>query len=81
MFFVRWLRKRHERKYLSRSLRHLCMILCFIGGAIFSTVLCAYFKDRAIWGALIFLIILQGDLLYADLVKEKELLDQVPNGH
>mgnify|MGYP007129177757 FL=1 len=47
----------------------------------FSTVLCAYFKDRAIWGALIFLIILQGDLLYADLVKEKELLDQVPNGH
>ena len=57
------------------------MILCFVAGAIFSTVLCAYFKDRAIWGALIFLIILQGDLLYADLVKEKELLDQVPNGH
>ena len=80
-FFVRWLRKRHEKKYLNRSLRHLCMILCFIAGAIFSTVLCAYFKDRAIWGALIFLVILQGDLLYADLVKEKELLDQVPNGH
>lgn len=80
-FFVRWLRKRHEKKYLNRSLRHLCMILCFVAGAIFSTVLCAYFKDRAIWGALIFLIILQGDLLYADLVKEKELLDQVPNGH
>ena len=56
------------------------MILCFVAGAIFSTVLCAYFKDRAIWGALIFLVILQGDLLYADLVKEKELLDQVPNG-
>ncbi len=72
---------RHEKKYLNRSLRHLCMILCFIAGAIFSTVLCAYFKDRAIWGALIFLVILQGDLLYADLVKEKELLDQVPNGH
>ena len=80
-FFVRWLRKRHEKKYLNRSLRHLSMILCFIGGAIFSTVLCVYFKDRAIWGSLIFLIILQGDLLYADLVKEKELLDQVPNGH
>ena len=80
-FFVRWLRKRHEKKYLNRSLRHLCMILCFIAGAIFSTVLCAYFKDRGIWGALIFLVILQGDLLYADLVKEKELLDQVPNGH
>ena len=56
-FFVRWLRKRHEKKYLNRSLRHLCMILCFIAGAIFSTVLCAYFKDRAIWGALIFLVI------------------------
>lgn len=80
-FFVRWLRKRHEKKYLNRSLRHLCMILCFIGGAVLSTVMCHYFKDRAIWGSLIFLIILQGDLLYADLVKEKELLDQVPNGH
>ena len=80
-FFVRWLRKRHEKKYLNRSLRHLCMILCFIGGAALSTVMCHYFKDRAIWGSLIFLIILQGDLLYADLVKEKELLDQVPNGH
>ena len=51
------------------------------GGAALSTVMCHYFKDRAIWGSLIFLIILQGDLLYADLVKEKELLDQVPNGH
>ena len=30
---------------------------------------------------IILLIILLGDLLYADLVKEKELLDQVPNGH
>ena len=38
-FFVRWLRKRHEKKYLNRSLRHLCMILCFVAGAIFSTVL------------------------------------------
>ena len=48
------------------------MILCFIAGAIFSTVLCAYFKDRAIWGALIFLVILQGDFLFVDIVKENE---------
>lgn len=80
-FFVRWLRKRSEKKYLFRSMRHLCMILCFIAGAIVSTILCHYFKDQAIFGALVFLFILQGDLLYADLVKEKEMLDKVPSGH
>ncbi len=80
-FFVRWLRKKEEISYLIRSFKHLSMILGFIVGAMLSTIACYYFGDKALLGALVFLIVLFVNLLYADLVKEKDLLHRVPNGH
>lgn len=80
-FFVRWLRKKEEIGYLIRSFKHLAMILGFIVGAMLSTVACYCFGNKAILGALVFLVILFVNLLYADLVKEKDLLHRVPNGH
>lgn len=80
-YFVRWLRKREKRTYLVKSLRHFFMIVMFIVGASVSTIMCHYFHNQAILGALVILIVLFVDLLYADLVKEKNLLNRVPRGH
>lgn len=80
-YLVRWLRKKEERKYLFISLRHFCMIFMFVIGAVFSTVLCHYFHDQAILFALIILGVLFVDLVRADLIEEKELLNKVPSGH
>lgn len=61
--------------------KHGIMLLSFVLGAIAAGVLSWYFGVRAIWFTLIPLIILAVDLLRADLVTEKELLDIPPCGH
>lgn len=80
-YLVRWLRKKDEKAYLFRSMRHFCMIMMFGLGAVMATVLCSYFHDQAILFALIILGIIFVDLLRADLIEEKELLNKVPSGH
>lgn len=80
-YLVKWLRKREEKTYLKRSLRHFLMIIMFIVGAVISTMICTVYHDQAIFGAIAILLVIFVDLLYADLVKEKELLNKVPSGH
>ena len=50
-------------------------------GAVAGTVLCRLCGGRAIWGALPLLAVILAALLRADLVEEKDLLEQKPAGH
>lgn len=60
---------------------HGVMLLCFILGAVVSAFLCVVFDVRAIWFAIIPLIVLFADLLRADLTREKDKLTVAPRGH
>lgn len=60
---------------------HGVMLLSFVLGAIAAGVLSYFFGVRAIWFALIPLIILAADLMRADLTTEKEMLNVKPRGH
>ncbi len=80
-FLVKWMRKKDEKAYLNRALRHFGMLGMFTMGAAIGALLCLTFKSQTIWFALIVLGIVFIDLLHADLVVEKELLDRVPKGH
>ena len=60
---------------------HGVMLLCFVLGAVVSAFLCGNFGVRAIWFALIPLIILFAELLRADLTREKDKLTVAPRGH
>ena len=60
---------------------HGVMLLCFVLGAVASAFLCVIFHVRAIWFAVIPLVILFADLLKADLTTEKDKLMVVPRGH
>lgn len=64
-----------------RAWAHTAMVLCFMGGVTASTVACRFLDVKAIWLALIPLVILFIDLLHADLTKEKDLLEVPPSGH
>lgn len=81
VYFVKWLKHKAERNYLKRSAFHAGMIFSFIIGAVLASFLCNYFETRAIWFAEILLAAVFIDLLHADLTKEKDLLDRVPDGH
>ena len=73
---------RQERaSHLQRLGRHGGMLAVFVAGGIVSTFLCRRLLGRAIWFSLIPLGIVLADLLYADLVKERECLEQTPRGH
>lgn len=69
------------KQHTSRLAMHLGMLFCFVVGGIVSTILCHLYLGKAIWAALVPLAILLADLLYADLKKEKDMHDVIPNGH
>jgi uncharacterized membrane protein YoaK (UPF0700 family) len=69
------------RKYYRRALEHLGMLCVFVVGGVCATMLCKIFLGKALWFALIPLVIVFSDLLYADLKKEKGKLDLIPHGH
>jgi uncharacterized membrane protein YoaK (UPF0700 family) len=80
--FCKTLRHRGEdRDYHKRALEHLGMLFVFVVGGVCATVLCRYFQGHALWFALIPLFVVLGDLLYADIKKEKGKLDLIPHGH
>lgn len=60
---------------------HGVMLLCFVLGAVVSAFLCNIFNVRAIWFAVLPLVILFADLLKADLTTEKDKLMVAPRGH
>ena len=57
------------------------MLLVFVIGGVISTILCNLFLGKAIFAALIPLMIVFIDLLYADLKREKGALERIPHGH
>ncbi len=78
---VKSIKHKDEKQFTVRLKRHISMLACFVAGGIISTYLSTHYLGKAIWGALIPLVILFVDLLYADLKKEKDKHDIVPNGH
>lgn len=72
--------KRGESKYILRAFEHIRMIVVFVLGGVLSTVLCAHFLGKAIWGALIPLAVVFADLLIAD-IKQHGHLEAKPHGH
>lgn len=70
-----------EKRKLRQGSVHLIMILFFVLGVAAATVASRYLQEKAIWCALVPLIVLFVDLLHADLTKEKALLEQTPAGH
>jgi uncharacterized membrane protein YoaK (UPF0700 family) len=79
-FFVKAIRDK-DKKAAHRSKMHGAMILFFLLGGIYSSVLCSFFGLHAIWGAIPILFFMFIKLAYADLTYEKDLLYKVPRGH
>lgn len=73
--------KGKDRGVLHRGLVHLLMLTGFFTGACVLTIFCAILKEKAIWIAIIPMMANFVLLLYADLVKEHDLLWKVPRGH
>lgn len=67
--------------YRRRLLIHSRMLLFFTLGGVASAALCRFFSGRAVFFALIPLLVLLIDLLYADLKTEKSSFSRKPTGH
>lgn len=64
-----------------RAGAHVWMLACFFAGAALLTSLCPLLQAKAIWLALVPLLVAAARLLYADLIAERELLSRKPSGH
>lgn len=80
IYLAKWLQKKDGASLL-RCLQHEKMLLLFLAGAAVSAFLCRFFLGKAVWGVSLILLLAFADLLYADLIKEKGLLNQIPKGH
>ncbi|MCM1285414.1 MAG: DUF1275 domain-containing protein [Acetobacter sp.] len=78
---VKAFKNKNDKTYLKMLFHHITMIVCFIIGAIISTVLCSLVEGKAIWFVLIPLAVLFFDFLYADLKKERSRFSAKPHGH
>ncbi|MBR1443664.1 MAG: DUF1275 domain-containing protein [Firmicutes bacterium] len=73
--------KHRNRESFERLRSHVMMIAVFFLGGLTETVACELVSEKAIWLAVVPLGINLMILIYADLVKEKELMEKVPSGH
>ena len=80
VFFTKGIRHRAGADF-QRSLFHVGMLALFVAGGVTSTVLCRRFAGRGVWFAVVPLLIVLADLLYADLKAERDLFDRKPKGH
>ena len=79
---TKWLRKdRNAAEMGEKAAAHGLMLLSFALGVLIAAILSGVTGIRTIWLALIPLGIVFGDLLRADLTKEKQLLEMTPRGH
>lgn len=60
---------------------HIAMMGTFVVGGVLSTMLCGIFLGKALFFALIPLLILLADFLYSDLCTQKSRMEEVPGGH
>ena len=75
------LRHPQDKAYRNRMYFHVLLIMSFVAGVIASAMLSERFGGRALLGALIPLMALFADLLYADLNTEKDRIGEKPHGH
>lgn len=73
--------KRRDRAARSRAWKHFRMIAMFFFGALTLTPLCTLIGARAIWFAMVPLIVSFALMVDADLVAERMMFDQKPHGH
>lgn len=73
--------RRKDRPALNEGLWHIVMLASFCMGGIIQAICCDVFQAKAIWFALIPLILDFGMLVYADTVRERDLLQEIPAGH
>ena len=79
-----WLSKAMSKKEAEawpRVWKHFRMVAAFLMGGIALTVVCPYLKEKAIWLALIPLVIAFVIMSRADMGAESERLSQKPQGH
>ncbi len=79
--FVKWRRHGENPVYRHRFLLHVMMLSAFVVGGVISTILCGVFYGRAVWGAVLVLLVIFIDLLRADLTFEKDQMERKPAGH
>ena len=77
---AKWMRKRDRAGFL-RGMLHLLMLAGFFVGGVLLTFFCDPLQEKAIWIALIPLVILFARMIHADLVSERGMLGQKPGGH
>lgn len=77
---ARYIRKKDETA-LAEGMEHLTMIGIFFVGGVIVTFLCKIMEEKAIWVALLPMIIVFARLVYADLVSEHDRLSAKPHGH
>lgn len=73
--------KHRDKGAIGKGLAHLRMIICFFGGGVLLTACCGMLQERAIWLAVIPLLIDFLLLIHADTIKEHDLIWQKPLGH
>ena len=79
---TKWLRRDDNAEAMGKkAAAHGLMMVCFALGALTAAVLSQVLGVRTVWCALLPLAVLFGDLLRADLTKEKQLLEMTPRGH
>ncbi len=79
--FAKKIKSHGEKGSFARAGFHFLFIATFMLGVIAATVLCRIFSGRGIWFAIIPLLFLSCDLLYADKVTESDKMDLKPHGH
>jgi len=73
--------KHKDSQQVKRIKEHLKMIVAFTGGAIVCTMACNLVGEKAIWLAILPMMIDFVYMVKADLTVEKDMLDRVPLGH
>jgi uncharacterized membrane protein YoaK (UPF0700 family) len=77
---AKYIRKR-DTLALRKGLKHLKMIVYFFAGGVMMSYLCGRIVEKAIWMAAVPLLIIFSMLAYADLVSERDKLEEKPHGH
>ncbi len=73
--------RKHDAAAAHRGKVHLTMLLSFFCGGAALSFVGAYLQEKAIWLALVPLLIIFFTLVRADLITEHDALDRKPSGH
>lgn len=73
--------RKHDAAAAHRGNIHLTMLLSFFGGGVVLSFAGRYLQEKAIWLAVVLLLIILVNLIRADLFTEHDELDRKPSGH